>query len=57
MRIAPEGSSALLVLFVAHDETLGLSIVQQIVLQYGGEILAGRAPAGGARLHSQEAVA
>jgi signal transduction histidine kinase len=28
---------------------LGLSIVQQIVLQHGGEILAGRAPGGGAR--------
>jgi signal transduction histidine kinase len=28
---------------------LGLSIVQQIVLQHGGEIFAGRAPAGGAR--------
>ena len=28
---------------------LGLSIVQQIVLQHGGEISAGRAPAGGAR--------
>ena len=28
---------------------LGLSIVQQIVLHHGGEIVAGRAPAGGAR--------
>lgn len=28
---------------------LGLSIVEQIVLQHGGEIVAGRAPAGGAR--------